>query len=109
MNLYPKNGAVDGSTRNSAIIRPVTLGTAVTNPASIATRDISYFVACIREGRVEPRFLRRLLQVPARKVSSTGALRRLLKEQRRMRLRSTPVHPDTFIIDENNEKGGFSP
>ncbi|MDX9834603.1 MAG: hypothetical protein RBT36_05225 [Desulfobulbus sp.] len=50
------------------------------------------------------RSLRRLLKTPARKVSSTGALRRLLKEQRRMRLRSIPVHPDTFIITPENTK-----
>ena len=46
---------------NSAITRPVTLGTAVTKPSDIAVRDISYIVECIRAGRVERRDIRALI------------------------------------------------
>ena len=46
---------------NTAITRPVTLGTAVTRPENIATRDISYIVECIRAGRVERRDIRALI------------------------------------------------
>jgi len=46
---------------NSAITRPVTIGMAITQPAVIAERDISYVMDCVREGRFEGKDLKALI------------------------------------------------
>jgi len=46
---------------NSAITRPVTVGTAVTQPSLIAERDISYVMDCVRRGEFEGKDLRALV------------------------------------------------
>jgi hypothetical protein len=51
----------DEATPNAAITRPVTVGPAVTQPAVIAERDISYVMDCVREGRFEGKDLKALI------------------------------------------------
>ncbi|MCB5285252.1 MAG: PriCT-2 domain-containing protein [Candidatus Cloacimonetes bacterium] len=49
------------ATPNSAITRPVTVGMAVTAPALIAERDISYVMDCVRRGQFDSKELWSLL------------------------------------------------
>ncbi|MCB5284941.1 MAG: PriCT-2 domain-containing protein [Candidatus Cloacimonetes bacterium] len=46
---------------NAAITRPVTVGMAITAPALIAERDVSYVMDCVREGRFEGKDLKALI------------------------------------------------
>ena len=49
------------ATPNAAITRPVTVGMAVTAPALIAERDVSYVMDCVREGKFEGKDLKALI------------------------------------------------